>query len=321
MADSPRHSVLVTRRLAPGVADRLSAAHDLLLHDSDQVMPRDRLLQALPGTSAVLTTLYDRVDQEFLDAAGPGLRIVANHAVGLHNVDTAACAARGVAVSNTPGVLTDATADLAMALLLGAARRIGEGERRVRSGEPWGWSPTFMLGMELSGASLGIVGLGQIGRAIARRAQGFSLRVGYHNRTPLPNDHELGAVWRPLEELLAESALLVVSCPLTEQTRGLLDARRLALLPYGAVVVSITAGVVDEDALAAALESGALLGAAVDNHTREPVVNAALLGQERAVLTPHLGSATVGTRQAMGGLAVDNILAVLDGRPPLTPAR
>ncbi|MFA7762556.1 2-hydroxyacid dehydrogenase [Streptomyces sp. NRRL S-448] len=315
-----RERILVTRRLAPGTLDRLTAHHNVELHDSDAVMPRDQLLQAVRGKHAALTTLDDRVDEQFLEAAGPGLRVVANHAVGLHNIDREACAARGVQVTNTPGVLTESTADLTMALLLGAARRIGEGERTVRSAAPWNWAPNFLLGMELSGERLGILGMGEIGRAVARRAQGFGLRLGYHNRSPLPDEHASGAQWRPLEQLLAESALLVVSCPLTEQTRGLLDARRLALLPTGAVVVSITAGVVDENALAAALGSGALLAAAVDHHTHEPTVNQALLAQERALLTPHLGSATTSTRQAMGALAVDNILAVLDGRRPPTPA-
>ncbi|GHG35516.1 MULTISPECIES: 2-hydroxyacid dehydrogenase [Streptomyces] len=315
-----RARVLVTRRLAPDTLDRLTARHTVELHDSDAVMPRDRLLEAVRGTAAVLTTLDDRVDEEFLEAAGPGLRVVANHAVGLHNIDREACAARGVQVTNTPGVLTDSTADLTMALLLGAARRIGEGERTVRSATPWNWAPNFMLGLELSGAGLGILGMGEIGRAVARRARGFGLRIAYHNRSPLPDEHASGATWRPLERLLAESALLVVSCPLTKQTRNLLDARRLALLPTGAVVVSITAGVVDEDALAAALGTGALLAAAVDHHTHEPAVNRALLAQERALLTPHLGSATTHTRQAMGALAVDNVLAVLDGRRPPTPA-
>lgn len=315
-----RGRVLVTRRLAPDTLDRLTARHTVELHDSDAVMPRDRLLEAVRGTAAVLTTLDDRVDGEFLEAAGPGLRVVANHAVGLHNIDREACAARGVQVTNTPGVLTDSTADLTMALLLGAARRIGEGERTVRSATPWNWAPNFMLGLELSGAGLGILGMGEIGRAVARRARGFGLRIAYHNRSPLPDEQASGATWRPLERLLAESALLVVSCPLTEQTRNLLDARHLALLPTGAVVVSITAGVVDEDALAAALGTGSLLAAAVDHHTHEPAVNEALLAQERALLTPHLGSATTHTRQAMGALAVDNILAVLDGRRPPTPA-
>ncbi|MFJ3790199.1 2-hydroxyacid dehydrogenase [Kitasatospora sp. NPDC090091] len=311
--------VLVTRRLAPGVIERLTAHHAVTQHDSDLPMPRAELLAAVRGRSAVVTTLDDTVDGEFLDAAGPGLGLVANHAVGHHNVDLAACAERGVAVSNTPGVLTAATADMAWALLLAATRRLGEGERWLRSGRPWAWAPNFLLGMELAGTRLGVLGMGRIGRAVARRARGFDMPVGYHNRRELPAEQAEGAEWLPLEELLASSEVLVVTCPLSDATRHLLDARRLALLPPGAVVVSMTAGVVDEEALAAALESGALFAAAVDNFEREPEVPSALLAQERAVLAPHLGSATVRTRQAMGGLAVDNVLAVLAGGDPVTP--
>ncbi|MFE2413002.1 2-hydroxyacid dehydrogenase [Kitasatospora sp. NPDC059408] len=313
--------VLVTRRLAPGVIERLTAHHAATCHDSDRSMPRPELLAALPGRRAVLTTLDDRVDAEFLDAAGPQLRIVANHAVGYHNVDVAACAERGVLVTNTPGVLTTATADMAWALLLAATRRLGEGERLLRSGQPWVWAPNFLLGMELSGTPLGILGMGRIGQAVARRARGFDMPVSYHNRSELPPERAEGARWKPLDELLATSTVLVVTCPLGAATRHLLDARRLARLPRGAVVVSMTAGVVDEEALAAALESGALFAAAVDNFEHEPAVPSALLAQERAVLAPHLGSATVATRQAMGGLAVDNVLAVLAGDEPLTPVK
>jgi glyoxylate reductase len=265
----------------------------------------------------MLTTLDDVVDDEVLAAAGPGLRIVANHAVGTHNIDLAACAARNVLVTNTPGVLTAATADLAVALLLAAARRIGEGERWLRSGRSWAWAPNFLLGVELSGTPAGILGMGQIGQAIAHRVSAFDMPVSYHNRRPMA-DAPVGR-WLPLDELLATSPVLMVSCPLTEQTRNLLDRTKLALLPRGAVVVSITAGVVDETALAEAVDSGALFAAAVDNHTHEPRVNPALLGQERVVVTPHLESATVRTRQAMGALAVENILAVLAGRPARTP--
>ncbi|MFJ1703510.1 2-hydroxyacid dehydrogenase [Kitasatospora sp. NPDC088346] len=310
--------VLVTRRLAEGVLDRL-APEAVTRHDSERPMARAELLAALPGRAAVITTLDDRVDAEFLAAAGPDLRIVANHAVGTHNIDLAACAERGVLVSNTPGVLTEATADLAWALLLAATRRLGEGERLLRSGQPWAWAPTFMLGMELTGTPLGILGMGRIGQAVARRAAGFSMPVAYHNRSRLPADREAGARPLPLDRLLAESRVLVVTCPLTDATRHLVDAERLAQLPAGAVVVSMTAGVVDERALAAALASGHLFGAAVDNFEHEPAVHPDLLAQERAVLVPHLGSATVRTRQAMGGLAVDNVLAVLAGGPPLTP--
>ncbi|MFD7981901.1 2-hydroxyacid dehydrogenase [Kitasatospora indigofera] len=319
MSDKHLPPVLVTRRLAPGVTERLAPSCDVTLHDDVRPMERAALLAAVHGRAAVITTLDDVVDDEFLDAAGPSLRIVANHAVGTHNIDLAACAARGVPVSNTPGVLTAATADMAWALLLAATRRLGEGERLLRSGQPWAWAPTFLLGTELAGAPLGILGMGRIGQAVARRAAGFDMPVSYHNRSRLPAALEGDSRWLPLDELLAGSAVLVVTCPLSAGTRHLLDAGRLALLPAGAVVVSMTAGVVDELALAAALESGALSAAAVDNFEHEPAVPAELLAQERAVLAPHLGSATVRTRQAMGGLAVDNVLAVLAGGAPLTP--
>lgn len=310
------HSVLVTRRLAPGVLDRLTSSCEVIAHDNDLPMPRGDLLAAACGRTAVLTTLDDAVDAEFLDAAGPGLRIVANHAVGAHNINLTACAARDVIVTNTPGVLTSATADLTMALLLAAARRLGEGERWLRSGRKWAWAPNFLLGVELSGTPLGILGMGRIGKAIARRARGFDMPVSYHNRRPIPD--QLDARWLPLDELLSSAHILVVSCPLTDQTRGLLDASRLTLLPTGAILVSITAGVVDEVALAEALDREALFAAAIDNHTNEPEVAPGLLRQERVVLSPHLGSATVRTRQAMGNLAIDNILAVLAGKDPLT---
>ncbi|MFJ7908489.1 2-hydroxyacid dehydrogenase [Kitasatospora sp. NPDC096204] len=320
MSDTPP-PVLVTRRLAPGVVERLTAHHAVTCHDSDLAMDRAALLAAVRGRRAVITTLDDRVDAGFLDAAGPQLAVVANHAVGYHNVDVAACAERGVLVTNTPGVLTTATADMAWALLLAATRRLGEGERLLRSGAPWTWAPNFLLGLELAGTPLGVLGMGRIGQAVARRARAFDMPVSYHNRRELPPEQAEGADRKPLEELLATSTVLVVTCPFTAETRHLLDARRLALLPRGAVVVSMTAGVVDEEALAAALESGALFAAAVDNFEREPAVPSALLAQERAVLAPHLGSATVRTRQAMGGLAVDNVLAVLGGSAPLTPVR
>ncbi|MFD9065037.1 2-hydroxyacid dehydrogenase [Kitasatospora purpeofusca] len=311
--------VLVTRRLAPGVVERLSAQVEVSLHDSELPMSREGLLEAVRGRRALITTLDERVDAELLDAAGPDLAVVANHAVGYHNVDVAACAERGITVTNTPGVLTAATADMAWALLLAATRRLGEGERLLRSGEPWAWAPTFMLGLELTGTQLGVLGMGRIGQAVARRAKGFDMPVRYHNRNPLPPEQADGAEWLPLEQLLSTSTVLVVTCPLSEATRHLLDAPRLALLPPGAVVVSMTAGVVDEVALAAALDSGALFAAAVDNFEREPAVPPALLAQDRAVLAPHLGSATVRTRQAMGNLAVDNVVAVLAGKDPVTP--
>ncbi|MER7669356.1 D-glycerate dehydrogenase [Kitasatospora sp. NPDC096128] len=320
MSDTPP-PVLVTRHPAPGVLERLTDRYAVTVRETDEELERAELLDAVRGRRAVLTTLNNRVDAEFLEAAGPQLEIVANHAVGYHNVDLAACAERGVIVTNTPGVLTNATAETAWALLLAAVRRLGEGERLLRSGTPWTWSPNFLLGLELAGTPLGVLGMGRIGQSVARRASAFDMPVSYHNRRALPPEQAGGAEWKPLEDLLATSTVLVVTCPCTEETRHLLDARRLAMLPPGAVVVSMTAGVVDEEALAAALESGALFAAAVDNFEHEPEVPSALLAQERAVLVPHLGSATVRTRQAMGGLAVDNILAVLGGSEPLTPVK
>jgi glyoxylate reductase len=307
----------VTRRLAPGVIERLAEATVLDHYDSDRPMPREEFLARSAGQHGVLTTLSDVVDAEFLDAAGPQLRVVSHHAVGHHTLDIAACAARGVTVTNTPGVLTAATADLAMALLLGAARRIGEGERWIRAGRPWTWAPDFLLGIELQDARLGILGLGRIGRAIAARAAPFGMRIAYHNRRPVPDRADL--TYLDLPGLLDWSEILVISCPLTSGTRGLIDAERLALLPESAVVVTVTAGVLDEGAAADALEAGRLAAVAIDHHTDEPQVCPRLLAHDRALLTPHLGSATVRTRRAMGDLAVDDLLAVLAGRPPRHP--
>ncbi len=314
--------VLITRRLAPGVLERLQPVCRLTVHDEDHPMPRANLLSDAAGQAGLLTTLADRVDTELLDAAGQSLRVIANHAVGAHNIDLPACRARGIVITTTPGVLTEATADQAWALLLAAARRLGEGERWLRSGRAWHWAPTFLLGADLSGATLGILGAGRIGQAIARRASGFGMRVTYHNRHRLPAavEQALQASWRPLDELLEFSDALIVACPLTPETQLLLDAGRLAQLKPTAVLVSITGGVVDEAALAQALDRQQLFAAALDSYTNEPAVHPALLPLESVTLAPHLGSATIGTRHAMGALAADNILAVLTGHPPLTPA-
>jgi len=321
-SEDTRHPVLITRRLAPGVLEHLQPTCRLTVHDDDHPMPRPALLRAAAGQVALLTTLADRIDTELLDTAGDNLRVIANHAVGAHNIDLTACRERGVLVTTTPGVLTEATADQAWALLLSAARRLGEGERWLRSARAWHWAPTFLLGLDLSSATLGILGAGRIGQAIARRAPGFGMQVIYHNRHRLPGavEHDLQASWRPLDELLEISDALIVACPLTPETQLLLDAGRLAQLKPTAVLVSITGGVVDEAALAQALDRQQLFAAALDSYTNEPAVHPALLRHESVTLAPHLGSATIGTRQAMGALAADNILAVLTGHPPLTPA-
>lgn len=314
--------ILVTRRLALGVLEHLESTCRLSVHDHDEPMARSDLLQAVSGQAGLLTTLADCIDAELLDAAGETLQIVANHAVGAHNIDLAACRTRGVVVTTTPGVLTEATADQAWALLLAAARRLGEGERWLRAGRPWQWAPNFLLGADLTGATLGLLGFGRIGQAIGRRATGFGMQVAYHTRRRVPPavEHELKASWQSLDQLLQTADVLIVACPLTPDTRHLLNASRLAQLNQTAILVSITGGVVDEEALAASLDRREIFAAALDSYTHEPTVPAGLLAHETITLSPHLGSATLGSRQAMGRLAADNILAVLAGRPPLTPA-
>jgi len=246
MTPENKWPVLIIRRLTPGVLEHLQSACRLTVPDDDHPMPRPALLSAAAGQAGLLTTLADRIDTELLHAAGESLRVIANHAVGAHNIDLPACRARGIVITTTPGVLTEATADQAWTLLLAAARRLGEGERWLRSGRAWHWAPTFLLGADLSGATLGILGAGRIGQAIARRAPGFGMRVTYHNRRRLPVgvEEDLQASWAPLDQLLEISDALIVACPLTPDTELLLDAGRIAQLKPTAVLVSITGGII-----------------------------------------------------------------------------
>jgi len=274
------------------------------------------------GADAVLTQITTRVDDAFLDAAGPGLRVVANVAVGFNNVDVAACRRRGVVVTNTPGVLTDATADIAMALILMCTRRLGEAERWVRSGRPWAWGMDWFLGAGVQGARLGIVGLGAIGTATARRATAHGMRVAYTNRRPADPAvvAELGAERLDLDELFATSDVVSLHCPATPATHHLVDAARLASMRSSAFLVNTARGtVVDEAALVAALRDGAIAGAGLDVYEDEPAVHPGLAALENVVLLPHIGSATVATRTAMALLAARNAAAVLVGRAPITP--
>jgi glyoxylate reductase len=266
---------------------------------------------------AWVTLLTDRVDAARL-ARAKRLAIVANVAVGVDNVDLDACRARGVTVTNTPGVLTEATADLAFGLLVCAARRIAEGDRLVRAGGWTGWTPEFMVGARVHGATLGIVGLGRIGQATARRARGFGLHVLYTQRSRLAPELEraLGATFVPFGELLARSDFVSIHCPLTADTRGLLDAKRLASMKPGSVLVNTARGpIVDEAALAAALENGPLAAAGLDVYEDEPRVHPALLARPNVVLAPHIASADRQTREAMARTAATNVLEVLAGRP------
>jgi len=311
--------VLVTRRLPQEALDRIAARCDMTLYDGEGAMPRDQLLAQVAGKAGAITLLTDRVDEEFLQAAGPRLKVVANYAVGFDNIDVQACTRHGVLACNTPEVLTETTADTAFALMMAAARRVAEGDRFLRSGAAWIWGPLMMLGQDVHHATVGIVGFGRIGQALARRAHGFSMRVLYHDmyRPPAEVEHELGAEYRDLEDLLRESDFVSLHTSLTPQTRHLINAARLALMKPTAVLVNTSRGpVIDEQALARALQQGQIFAAGLDVFEREPQVHPALLACDNAVLIPHLGSATVTTRLAMADLAAGNLLAALEDRRP-----
>ena len=314
--------IVVTRRIPETALDLLRAAGEVWLSPHDRPLQPAELHAAVAGADSVVTLLHDRVDDPFLDAAGPGLKVVANVAVGFNNIDVAACASRGVVVTNTPGVLTEATADIAFALVLMVTRRLGEGERLVRSGGTWTWSMFFMLGAGLQGKTLGIVGLGQIGCATARRARAFGMEIAYagRRRADPAVEAELGARLLPLAELLAEADVVSLHVPLNDRTHHLIDTAALRRMKPSAYLVNTTRGpVVDEAALVDALRSGTIAGAGLDVFEHEPDVHPGLLGLENVVLIPHLGSATIETRTAMAVLAARNAVAVLAGEPPLTP--
>ncbi|HEX6381626.1 MAG TPA: D-glycerate dehydrogenase [Acidimicrobiia bacterium] len=319
MTDRP--PVLVTRRLADEVMRFLDEHCTVTLNDEDRPMPRERLLAEVKGKRGLLPMLTDRIDDELLDAAGPDLAVVANFAVGYDNLDVAACTARGVLVTNTPDVLTDATADIAWSLILAASRRLGEGERLIRTGGPWAWAPDFMLGREVSGKTLGVVGMGRIGQAVAARAHGFRMRVLYHSRTRKTEaEAMLEAEHRDLPSLLAESDIVSVHVSLSDETHHLFGAEEFRAMKPTAVFVNTTRGpVVDEEALAAALEQGDIFAAGLDVYEKEPAVHPGLLSLENVVLVPHLGSATVETRTAMGMLAAENLVSALEGKRPPSP--
>lgn len=314
-------AALVTRPLAGDAMEYLRARAAVEVPEEDRPMPREDLLRRVAGKRGLLATLTDRVDEELLEAAGPDLVVVANLAVGYDNVDVAACTRRGVVVTNTPDVLTDATADLTWGLILAASRRIAEGDRLIRGGRGWRWSPSFMLGREVTGKTLGIVGFGRIGRAVARRAVGFEVRVEYASRSRVSEgEGDLRAAYRDLPDLLAAADIVSIHVPLSEETRHLIDAEALRRMRPTSVLVNTSRGpVVDEAALADALRRGEIGAAGLDVYEREPEVHPDLLELENVVLLPHLGSATVETRTAMAMLAARNLVAVLEGKNPPTP--
>lgn len=321
-ATSQRPRVLVARAVFPDIVAQLEAVAEVDSSPDDAISSPEQLRQRLSDKQGAFITGSERIDAALLDAC-PELKVVSTMTVGVDHIDLAACAERGVIVTHAPDVLTETTADFGFALLLAAARQVGEAERYLRDGKWRKWSVDLFAGADVHGATLGIVGMGRIGQAIARRAAlGFNMRVLYHNRKPLsPHvEADLRAEYRPLDDLLRESRHVLLALPYSPQAHHLIGPRELARMQSGATLVNIArGGVVDEDALAQALHSGHLGAAGLDVFEGEPCVNPALLAAPRLMLTPHIASSSIPTRRAMAQLAVDNLVAVLRGKPPLTP--
>jgi glyoxylate reductase len=316
-----RPKVTVTRELPEVVADRLGQLFDASFNQGDRPLARDQLAIAMADSDVLVPAVTDTIDAALIAAAGERLRLIANFGAGVNHIDLRAARARGIIVTNTPGVLTEDTADLTMALIVSVPRRLAEGEKLVRSGQWSGWSPGGMLGYRVGGKILGIVGMGRIGQAVARRARAFGLSIHYHNRHRLPAavEAEFGAIWHAeLDALLGAADVLTIHTPLNADSRDLIDRRRLALLrPHVFVINASRGGIVDEEALVDALEAGRLAGAGLDVWRHEPEIDPRLLALPNVVMTPHMGSATYEGRVASGERVIANIRSWADGhRPP-----
>jgi glyoxylate reductase len=315
--------VVVTGKIpTAGLETLLAAGLAPIAWDKDQPMTRAELLVAVKGAEILITLLTEKVDAELLDAAGSQLRAVCNVAVGYNNIDVAACSTRNVRVTNTPGVLTDATADIAFGLILMVTRRLGEGERVIRSNDPWQWGMHYMLGSGIQNRQLGVIGMGAIGIATARRAKVFGMKVAYYSRSKIDDKiaTELGAKQMSFEELLATSDVVSVHCPSNDSTHHLIGAEQFRLMKKSAFLINTARGpIVNEQELVDALKAGEIAGAGLDVFEFEPKVNSGLLDLENVVLIPHLGSATAETRAAMATLAANNAVAIASSQTPLTP--
>lgn len=316
-----RPLVIVTRKLPDAIETRMMELFDTRLNTEDQPRTKAELIEAVKGCEVLVPTVTDRIDSSVLAHAGERLRLIANYGTGVDNIDVEAAYRRGITVTNTPGVLTEDTADMTMALILAVSRRLVEGERIARSGEWAGWSPTSMLGHRIWGKRLGIVGMGRIGTAVGRRAKGFGLSVHYHNRRRVheTREQELEATyWESLDQMLARMDILSVNCPHTPATFHLLSARRLALLQPHTIIVNTSRGeVVDETALTRLLREKKIAGAGLDVFEHEPAINPKLRQLDNVVLLPHMGSATIEGRLDMGEKVIINIKTFTDGhRPP-----
>ena len=311
--------VLVTRKLPQRVEARLARDFDPSFNDDDHILSAEELVTRAADADAIVPCHTEVLSAEVIAALPDRLRIIANFSVGYDHVDVAAARDRGIAVTNTPDVLSDATAEIALLLMLGAARRASEGERLVRSGNWRDWSPSFMVGRQVTGKRLGIIGLGRVGSIVAKRARGFEMEVHYHARRRLPAAQEAGAHYHEsLEQLLPVCDFLSLHCPATPETKGLMNAERIALLPQGAILINSARGaLVDDDALIAALMEGRLAAAGLDVFNNEPKIDPRYAKLENTFLLPHIGSATQETREAMGNRAIDNLTAFFSGKEPL----
>jgi glyoxylate reductase len=318
----PQPKIVVTRRIPEPAVELLREAGDVWVSPDDRPLETDELHDAIKGADIVVTLLHDKVDDAFFDAAGDQLKAVCNVAVGFDNIDVPAATKRGVLITNTPAVLTEATADLAMTLILAVTRRAGEGERLIRAREPWSWHMFMLLGMGLQGKTLGVVGMGAIGQSLARRAKAFGMDIVYSDarQAPAEIEQELGARRVELDELLRTADVVSIHAPLMDETRHLINADTLALMKESAYIVNSARGpIIDEAALVDALKAGKIAGAGLDVYENEPETHPGLLELDNVVLLPHLGSATIETRTAMGVLAAENAVATLKGEPPKTP--
>ena len=312
-----RPSILVTRVLPDEGMERLSSISDVDVWGEDRPMPRKDLLERIQNKDGLLCLLGDRVDGEVIDRS-PGLKVIGNYAVGFDNIDIEHASRKGIPVINTPGVLTDATADLAFALLLASARRIAEGDRFIREGRFITWGPKLMLGKDVKGATLGVVGAGKIGEAVLKRGRGFEMDLLYHSRSRKPKiEEELGAEYRELDELLRESDFVSLNCPLTEETYHMIEKRELELMRSDAVLINTARGpVVDEKSLYHALKDGIIGGAGLDVFEEEPKVHPKLMELENVTMVPHVGSSTVSTRRKMAFMVIEGMVKVFEGRMP-----
>ncbi len=315
---SAKPTVLVTRKLPSAVEDRLRRDYEARLNPDDRLYSKQELIESAKGAQAILPCHTEHFSAEVFEGLPGDVKIIANFSVGFDHVDIEAAKKKGVVVTNTPDVLSDATAELTMMLMIGAARRASEGEKLVREGMWKDWSPAFMVGTQVTGKRLGILGMGRVGQVVARRAAGFDMQIHYHDVRRLPPEKERGAVFHDtLEDMLPQCDFLTLHCNVTPATRGLMTARLFNLLPNGAIFVNAARGaVVDDDALVDALKSGRLRAAGIDAYNNEPRIDKRLVALPNTFLMPHIGSATTETRDAMGFRALDNLDAYFAGREP-----